>query len=94
MTDRLVRFPGSAWAEIEALPQALRWTVQRAIFSLLDEPVPSFAEPFPADEPLAGAYRLHLPADGVTVWYVVAEQDGIEIVSIQLVRVDTWGVVM
>ncbi|MCR1786241.1 hypothetical protein KVF89_27160 [Nocardioides carbamazepini] len=89
MADRLVRFPGSAWAEIEALPHPLRWAVQRAIFSLLDEPVPLLAEPFPADEPLAGAYRLHLPSDGATVWYVVAERGGIEIISIQLVRVDT-----
>ena len=39
MSDRLVRFPGSSWQEIEALPQPLRWTVQRTIFHLLDEPV-------------------------------------------------------
>jgi hypothetical protein len=40
VSDRLVRFPGSSWQEIEALPQPLRWTVQRTIFHLLDEPVP------------------------------------------------------
>ena len=39
MSDRLVRFPGSSWQEIEALPQPLRWTVQRTIFHLLDEDV-------------------------------------------------------
>jgi hypothetical protein len=38
VSDRLVRFPGSSWQEIEALPQPLRWTVQRTIFHLLDEP--------------------------------------------------------
>jgi hypothetical protein len=48
VSDRLVRFPGSSWQEIEALPQPLRWTVQRTIFHLLDEPVPALADPFPA----------------------------------------------
>ncbi len=48
MSERLVRFPGSSWQEIEALPQPLRWTVQRAIFHLLDEPVPALADPSPA----------------------------------------------
>ena len=28
VSDRLVRFPGASWQEIEALPQPLRWTVQ------------------------------------------------------------------
>jgi hypothetical protein len=32
VSDRLVRFPGASWDEIEALPQPLRWTVQRTIF--------------------------------------------------------------
>ena len=31
MSDRLARFPGSSWQEIEALPQPLRWTGQRTI---------------------------------------------------------------
>lgn len=53
----------------EALPQQLRWTVQRAIFHLLDE--------------------LHLPADGVTIWYMVTPHDGNEVISIQHVRADT-----
>lgn len=44
MSDRLVRFPGSSWQQIEALPQPLRWTVHGAIFHLLDEPVPSLAD--------------------------------------------------
>ena len=69
VSDRLVRFPGSSWQEIEALPQPLRWTVQRTIFHLLDEPVPTLADPFPSDDPLPGAYELHLPADDVTIWY-------------------------
>lgn len=46
MSDRAARFPGQSWEEIEALPQPLRWAVQRAIFQLLDEPVPALADPF------------------------------------------------
>jgi hypothetical protein len=41
VSDRLVRFPGLPWQEIKALPQPLRWTVQRTIFHLLDEPAPT-----------------------------------------------------
>jgi hypothetical protein len=52
VSDRLVRFPGSSWQEIQALPQPLRWTVQRTIFHLLDEPAPALADPFPRDDPL------------------------------------------
>jgi hypothetical protein len=55
VSDRLVRFHGTSWEEIEALPQPLRWTVQRTIFHLLDEPVPTLADPFPGDDPLPGA---------------------------------------
>jgi hypothetical protein len=50
VNDRLVRFPGSSWHEIEALPQPLRWTVQRTIFHLLDEPVPALADPYTVTE--------------------------------------------
>jgi len=89
VSDRLVRFAGDSWQEIEALPQSVRWTVQRAIFHLLEEPVPTLADPFPADDPLPGAYELYLPSEGVTIWYVVAPYQGQEIVSIQLVRLDT-----
>ena len=71
MSDRLVRFPGASWQDIEALPQPLRWTVQRVIFHLLEEPVPTLADPFPADDPLPGAYELRLSADDVTIWYTV-----------------------
>jgi hypothetical protein len=77
VSDRLVRFAGDSWQEIEALPQSVRWTVQRAIFHLLEEPVPALAD------------ELHLPSDSVTIWYVVAPFQGQEIVSIQLVRLDT-----
>ena len=88
MSDRLVRFPGSSWQEIEALPQPLRWTVQRAI-NLLDEPVPTLADPFPSDDPLPSAYELHLPADDVTIWYTVTEHEGQEVISVQHVSLDT-----
>ena len=89
VSDRLVRFPGSSWQQIEALPQPLRWTVHGAIFHLLDEPVPSLADPFPQDDPLPGAYELHLPADNVTIWYTVSEHQGQEFISVQHVSLDT-----
>jgi hypothetical protein len=83
VSDRLVRFPGSSWQEVDALPQPLRWTVQRTIFQLLDGPVPALADPFPRDDPMPGAYELHLPADGVTIWYTVTEHEGQEVISVQ-----------
>jgi hypothetical protein len=85
----LVRFPGASWQQIEALPQRVRWAVQRTIFHLLDEPVPTPADVFPGDDPLPGAYELHLPAEGVTIWYTVTEHDGKEIISVQHVSLDT-----
>ncbi|HEY3688216.1 MAG TPA: hypothetical protein VGL93_34580 [Streptosporangiaceae bacterium] len=89
MSDRLIRFPGASWQEIEALPQPLRWTVQGVIFHLLDEPTPTLADPFPADSPLPGAYELHLYTDAVTIWYTVTTYEGQEIISVQHVRLDT-----
>jgi hypothetical protein len=44
---------------------------------------------FPGDDPLPGAYELHLPAEGVTIWYTVTEHDGKEIISVQHVSLDT-----
>ncbi len=35
--------------------QPSRWAVQRAIFQLLDEPIPTLADPFSHDDPLPGA---------------------------------------
>jgi hypothetical protein len=89
VSDRLVRFPGTSWQEIEALPGPLRRAVQRAIFHLLGEPVPTLADPFPKDDPLPGAYQLNLPSDGVTIWYTVTSYQGQEIISVQHVKVDT-----
>ena len=89
MSDRLVRFPGTSWQEIEALPQPLRWTVQRTIFHLLDEPVPTLADPFPRDDPLPGAYELRLPADDVTIWHTITEYAGQEVISVQHVSLET-----
>ncbi|MGH3169795.1 MAG: hypothetical protein ACRDN0_28440 [Trebonia sp.] len=90
MTDRQARFPGNTWwRSIEALLRPVRWTVQRAIFHLLDEPVRALADPFPAEDPLPGAYELHLPSDSVTIWYMVTPHEGEEIISIQQVQLDT-----
>lgn len=58
-------------------------------FHLLDEPVPTLADPFRADDPLPGAYELHLPSDNATIWYTVAQHEGSEIISIQPVSLDT-----
>jgi len=81
--------PGTPGRRSRALPESVRWTVQRVIFHLLEEPVPTLADSFPEQDPLPGAYELHLPSDGVTIWYVVAPYRGQEIISIQLVRLDT-----
>ena len=35
----------------------IEFTPDRVIFHLLDEPVPALADPFPADDPLPGAYE-------------------------------------
>jgi hypothetical protein len=67
VSDRLVRFPGTSWQEIEALPQPLRWTVQRTIFHLLDEPVPTLADP-----------RFKAAGPVLTWPYVVERAKGIE----------------
>lgn len=63
--------------------------MQRTIFHLLDEPVPTLADPFPHDDPLPGACELHLPADDVTIWYTVAEYEGQEVISVQHVSLAT-----
>ena len=89
MSERLVRFPGWVVGGDRALPQPLRWTVQRVIFHLIDEPVPTLADRFPADAPVPDAYELHLPADDVTIWYTVARYEAFEIISIQHVSLDT-----
>jgi hypothetical protein len=57
------------------------------IAHLLEEPVPTLADPFPKDDQLPGAYDLHLPDEDVTIWYTVAPCRGEEVVSIQAVRI-------
>jgi hypothetical protein len=59
------------------------------IFRLLDEPVPTLADPFPGDDPLPGACELHLAADNVTIWYTVTVHEGRDVISIQHVSLDT-----
>jgi hypothetical protein len=58
VTDRLVRFPGRSRHQIEALPEQQRLAVQRVIFHLLTEPVPTLADP----DRLPGANELRLPS--------------------------------
>jgi hypothetical protein len=88
LSDRLIRFPGATWQEIEALPQPVRWTVQRAIFHLLDESVPVLADPFPEDDP-ARCLRTATALRERAIWYTVTPHDGQEVISIQHVRLDT-----
>jgi hypothetical protein len=49
----------------------------------------TLADPFPRNDPLPGAYELHLPAEGVTIWYTLTEHEGKEIISVQHVSLDT-----
>lgn len=90
MSDRVLRLPDRVWDELEGLPQPFRNAAQRAIFHLLEEPVPTLADPFPEEDPLPGAYRLHLPADDLTIWYTVTEtQDGQVVIVVQYIKADT-----
>jgi hypothetical protein len=41
VSDRLLRFPDRTWDELEGLPQQLRNAAHKAIFHLLEEPVPA-----------------------------------------------------
>jgi hypothetical protein len=48
------------------------------------------AEPFPEVDPLPGACRLHLPSDGLTIWYTVTESpDGQVVIVVQYVKAGT-----
>lgn len=90
MSERVLRFPDRTWDELEALPQPLRNAAHRAIFHLLQEPDPTLADPFPEDDPLPGAYRLHLPSDDLTIWYTVTESmDGLVVIVVQYLKADT-----
>jgi hypothetical protein len=61
-----------------------------AIFHLLEEPVLSLVEPFPGLDPLPGAYCLHLPSDGLTIWYPVTDSpQGQVVMVVQYVKADT-----
>ncbi|MBX6751937.1 MAG: hypothetical protein IRY85_20130 [Micromonosporaceae bacterium] len=59
------------------------------VFHLTEEPVPALAEPYPPDGPLPGVYELHLPADAITIWYVVTPYQGSEVITILAVRTNT-----
>ena len=90
MGDRLLRFPDRIWEELEELPQPFRNAAHQAIFHLLEEPIPALADPFPKGDPLPGAYRLHLPSDGLTIWYTVTGSPERQVtIVVQYVRADT-----
>jgi hypothetical protein len=90
VSDRVLRFPDRTWDELEGLPQPLRNAAHKAIFHLLEEPVPALADPFPDVDPLPGAYRLYLPSDGLTIWYTATETpDGQAVIVVQYVKADT-----
>jgi hypothetical protein len=87
VSDRVLRFPDPVWDELEGLPQPLRNAAHGAIFHLLEEPVPALADPFPETDPLPGANRLHLPSDGLTIWYTVTEgSDSQVVIVVQYVK--------
>jgi hypothetical protein len=84
--------PQAAWRRCTAIPVLAAATavdVQRTIFHLLDEPIPTLADPFPREDPLPGAHELHLPADNVTIWYTVAAHEGQDVISVRHVSLDT-----
>jgi hypothetical protein len=57
---------------------------------LLQEPVPTLADPFPDEDPLPGAYRLHLPSDGLTISYTITESPAGDVVIVmQYIKADT-----
>ena len=65
---------GSAWAPL----QKLRVWPAAPGQHLIDE------------HRLPGAYRLHLPSDGLTIWYTVTEsQDGQVVIVVQYIKADT-----
>jgi hypothetical protein len=69
----------------------LRNAAHRAIFHLLDEPVPALAEPFPEQDPLPGAYRLHLPSDGLTIGTRSRQPGKQVVIVVQYVKADNMN---
>ena len=66
-----------------ALPEGLRRPVQLAIFTLLDEPRPTLADPM---DGVPDACELNLVRDDVTISYTVTLHEGAEVITIQVVR--------
>lgn len=60
----------------------------RAVLHLIDEPVPSLADPYSSDDRGLVCFRLRLPADGVTIWYIVAPDQGGDIITLRQVHSD------
>jgi hypothetical protein len=85
---RSVQFPEQTWQEVQALPSAVRQRVEGVLFRLAVEPVPPLADPYPPEDPLPGAFMLHLPADDLTIWYVVTPYEGTEVITVLAIRPD------
>lgn len=64
----LGRAPGTSAAVAERRSQGIFHPLAEP-----EEPVPALAEPFPGEDPLPGAYRLHIPSDGLTIQYKVTD---------------------
>jgi hypothetical protein len=78
------------WDELEGLPRPLRNAAHKAVLHLLEEPVPALTDPFPDGDPLPGANRLHLPFNGLIIWYTVTESPGGQVVIVgKYVKADT-----
>ena len=73
MSDHQVRFSGNnAWQEIEALPESVRWTVQRVIFHCSGNPSRRWPTRFLKTVRCPERTSCTCASDGVTIWYVVA----------------------
>ena len=90
MSDRVLRFPTGRGTSSRNCRSRCGTPLTGAIFHLFEEPVPALAEPFPSEDPLPGAYRPHLPSDGLAIWYTVTESPEKQVVIVvQYVKAGT-----
>ena len=71
-------------------PNPLTAACQKAIFHLLEDPVPTLADPFPGADPLPGPTVSTFPSDGLTIWPTVTDRrDGQVVIVVQYVEAGT-----